>query len=173
MQLQANISRPDLRGNSPCLGVEERHGFAGYVPQECVRASSSNAHRLAVCQARLCQLCCALPRPVLCSLPCMSMYGEQEMPSKHHLIVQTESHAVHLSSTCVPLAGRYLEGKVLMSAYAVNTASDPEGQLVLLGEDSLCDGVSCGPDEPGGHAWFAHAEREREWSAEQSVRAML
>jgi hypothetical protein len=78
-----------------------------------------------------------------------------------------------MSSTCVPLAGRYLEGKVLMSAYAVNTASDPEGQLVLLGEDSLCDGVSCGPDEPGGHAWFAHAEREREWSAEQSVRAML
>jgi hypothetical protein len=118
-------------------------------------------------------LCSAAACAVLSAVHVNVWRARDAKQASPDLIVQTESHAVHLSSTCVPLAGRYLEGKVLMSAYAVNTASDPEGQLVLLGEDSLCDGVSCGPDEPGGHAWFAHAEREREWSAEQSVRAML
>ena len=34
IQMEANISRPDLRGKTPCLGAEERHGFIGEVPAQ-------------------------------------------------------------------------------------------------------------------------------------------
>ena len=33
MTLQANVSRPDLRGKTPCLGATEQHGFVGEVPE--------------------------------------------------------------------------------------------------------------------------------------------
>ena len=96
MSLDANISRPDLRGKTPCLGAEEAHGYAGAVPEQ------------------------------------------------------------------------YLKGKHVMSAYAMNGQAPP----VLLGQDSLCDGVSCGPDEED-HAWHAFAAEQRTWDIEQTVRAML
>ena len=99
MELQANVSRPDLRGSTPCLGTEDVHGFAGVVPKQ------------------------------------------------------------------------FLNGKHTLSAYAVNP--DPEaGAPVLLGQDSLCNGVSCPPDDEG-HAWHAFEEERRAWHVEESVRAML
>ena len=78
MTLDANVSRPDLRFKTPCLGASEKHGFTGVVPE------------------------------------------------------------------------KYLEGKHTMSAYAVNPAADGKANpvLLLLGQDSLCDGVSCGPSPP-------------------------
>ena len=46
------------------------------------------------------------------------------------------------------------------------------GAPVLLGQDSLCNGVSCPPDDEG-HAWHVFEEERRAWHVEQSVRAML
>ena len=99
MELQANISRPDLRGHTPCLGATEAHGFVGVVPEQ------------------------------------------------------------------------YLEGKHTMSAYAMKPDQEA-GAPVLLGQDSLCNGVSCGPDEEG-HAWHAFEAERRAWNVEQSLRPML
>jgi hypothetical protein len=42
-QLEANISRPDLRYKTPCGGAAERHGFAGSVPASAM----SGKHQLA------------------------------------------------------------------------------------------------------------------------------
>ena len=100
MELQANVSRPDLRGHTPCLGAEEKHGFVGVVPDH------------------------------------------------------------------------FLKGKHTMSAFAINPDPEVGGGPVLLGEDSLCDGVSCSPDEVG-HAWHRFEGERREWHAEQSLRALL
>lgn len=103
MELDANVSRPDLHGKTPCLGAEEAHGYAGAVPAQ------------------------------------------------------------------------YLKGKHVMSAFAIQSPNpaNPSPKPVLLGQDSLCDGVSCGPDVEGGHAWHAFAAEQRTWNVEQSVRAML
>jgi hypothetical protein len=99
MELQANVSRPDLRGHSPCLGADEAHGYVGEVPEP------------------------------------------------------------------------FLKGKHTLAAFAVNP--DPEaGALVLLGQDSLCNGVSC-PLGDEAHAWHAFEEERQAWHVEQSVRAML
>ena len=99
MKLQANVSRPDLRGHTPCLGEEEAHGFVGVVPEP------------------------------------------------------------------------YLKGKHTLSAFAVNP--DPEtGSPVLIGQDSICNGVSCVPDGEG-HARYAFEQERRAWHFEQSIRAML
>ena len=96
MELQANISRPDLHGRTPCLGAKEAHGYVGVVPEP------------------------------------------------------------------------FIEGKHTLSAFAMN----PEAKPILLGQDSLCNGVSCPPNEEG-HAWHAFEEERRAWHVEQSVRAML
>ena len=100
MELQANVSRPDLRGHTPCLGAEEKHGFVGVVPDQ------------------------------------------------------------------------FLKGKHTMSAFALNPDPEAGGGPVLLGEDSLCNGISCSPDEVG-HAWHRFEGERREWHAEQSLRALL
>lgn len=100
MELQANVSRPDLRGATPCLGAEEKHGFIGVVPQP------------------------------------------------------------------------FLKGKHMMSAFAVNPEADGAANPVLLGTDSLCDGISCPPDE-NGHAWHRFEAEQREWNVAQSLRALL
>ena len=42
LQLEANISRPDLRYKTPCGGPDERHGFAGLVPA----AAMSGKHQV-------------------------------------------------------------------------------------------------------------------------------
>lgn len=96
IQMEANISRPDLRGKTPCLGAEERHGFIGEVPAQ------------------------------------------------------------------------FQKGKHTMSAFAIIPGAPP----VLLGEDSLCDGVSC-PSDQEGHLWRQFDLQQREWNAEQSLRALL
>jgi hypothetical protein len=43
---------------------------------------------------------------------------------------------------------------------------------VLLGEDNLCDRVSCPPGEKS-HSWHLFEQERREWHAEQIQRAWL
>jgi hypothetical protein len=92
MTLHANISRPDLKGKTPCGGSLERHGFAGFVP-----------------------------------------------PSA-------------------------MEGKHMLAVFAVN----PAGGQVELGQDELCDGVTCTGLRRG--LDLSHLSA---WSDDQTMMALL
>ena len=150
MELHANISRPGLRGKTPCLGTAEAHGFAGVVPQKYLAgkhvmsafAMNPGLGPPAACAARLAKDGC-------------------EARGKEACIACAERHQADLEAAGCTNSG--VEGFC---------GGSPPAPPVLIGQDSLCNGVSCGPDEEG-HAWHAFEAERRAWNAEQSARALL
>ena len=103
----------------------------------------------------------------------------QDAPGIRTVVCRQEGGAAMMAEASAKLTGQPGVCFVTRGPGATNAASgihvsaqDSAPVVLLLGQDSRCYGVSCGPDEEG-HAWHAFEAERRAWNVEQSLLEML